>query len=70
MFEIKTFENNSLNCAVSIINAAGCYWFRGKDIAASLGYSDTKQAVRVHVENEDRKKLNELRGCVKNVPNT
>ena len=32
-------------------------WFVGKDVAEALGYSDTKQAIRVNVEEEDKKHL-------------
>lgn len=37
-------------------------WFKGADIAASLGYVDLKQAIRKHVEDEDKVKLENLRG--------
>ena len=30
-------------------------WFKGKDIAQILGYSDTDQAIRYNVDPEDRK---------------
>lgn len=33
-------------------------WFVGKDVADTLGYSDTNKAVAMHVDNED-KKLND-----------
>lgn len=29
-------------------------WFVGKDVAAALGYGDTDQALRKHVDTEDR----------------
>ena len=29
-------------------------WFVGKDVAVALGYSDTADAVRSHVDNDDR----------------
>ena len=29
-------------------------WFVGKDVAAALGYSNTRDALRVHVDNEDK----------------
>ena len=31
-------------------------WFKGKVVANALGYSDTDQALRKHVENDDKKK--------------
>ena len=40
-------------------------WFVGKDVAEALGYSDTKQAIRTNVSEEDKKHLlkSEFRGC-------
>lgn len=29
-------------------------WFVGKDVALVLGYTDTNQAIRKHVDNEDK----------------
>lgn len=29
-------------------------WFVGKDVAAVLGYTDTNQAIRNHVDEEDK----------------
>ena len=31
-------------------------WFLGKDVAKILGYSDTTQAIRKHVDEEDKYK--------------
>ena len=50
------FNNNAIACVV--IN--GNPWFRGKDIATSLGYVDTKQAIAQNVSEDDRKKIEEL----------
>ena len=36
-------------------------WFKGKVVAHALGYSDTDQALRKHVENDDKKNLGKLR---------
>ena len=51
-----------LNCNVSYVLVAGVPWFRGKDIAIALGYSDSKRAIQLHVSDEDKTKLEELRG--------
>ena len=40
----------------------GSPWFRGADVAAALGYNDLGQAVRKHVDDEDKEKLENLRG--------
>ena len=29
-------------------------WFVGKDVAAALGYGDTAQAIRKHIDSEDK----------------
>jgi prophage antirepressor-like protein len=39
----------------------GQLWFRGKDVALVLGYTDTNYAVRTHVRNHQKKKLEELK---------
>ena len=35
-------------------------WFRGKDIAKSLGYSIPRKAIREHIDPEDRSSLESL----------
>ena len=39
---------------VRTIDKNGEPWFVGKDVAEILGYSDTAQAVRKHIDNEDK----------------
>ena len=39
---------------------SGSVWFRGKDIANALGYENTTKAIRDHVEDEDKRKMDEL----------
>ena len=39
---------------VRTIEKNGEPWFVGKDVAEILGYSDTAQAVRKHIDNEDK----------------
>ncbi len=39
---------------VRTLEIEGEPWFIGKDVAAALGYSDTDQALRKHVEEEDK----------------
>lgn len=49
----KVFENEQFGqIRVELINNEP--WFVGKDVADALGYSDTAQAVRDHVEDEDK----------------
>ena len=37
-------------------------WFNGKEVATLLGYNNTAQAIRDHIESEDKKKCSELVG--------
>ena len=52
----KMFINGELNIELaSYIDAWQNIWFRGKDIAKILEYSNTDKAIRNHVEPEDKK---------------
>ena len=52
----KTFSNDVLDIELtSFIDNKQSIWFKGKDFAQILGYSDTEQAVRYNIEPEDRK---------------
>ena len=52
----KLFHNADLDVELtSFIDNKQNVWFKGKDIAALLGYSDTDQALRKHTDTEDRK---------------
>ena len=57
MTQIQTFQNSSFS--VQCICAKGEPWFKGKDVATILGYQNTKQAIRVNVDDDDKKKLEE-----------
>lgn len=47
--------NFTFNCAeVRTITEGEVIWFVGKDVATILGYSDTDQALRKNVEDEDK----------------
>ena len=51
--EIKVFENKEFGqVRTLVINDEP--WFVGKDVASILGYGDTSQAIRKHVDNEDK----------------
>lgn len=43
-------EDIDANVRVKVIN--GAPWFVGKDVAASLGYTKTRNAISQHVDNE------------------
>ena len=42
---------------ISVIKCRDDIWFRGKDIAKALGYSIPREAIREHVDPEDRSSL-------------
>lgn len=41
-------------CEIRTVTIDGEPWFVGKDVAASLGYGDTDQAIRKHVTDDDK----------------
>lgn len=49
---VKVFEKD--NFKVRTIIKDNEIWFVGKDVAEALGYSDTNQAIRKHVDEEDK----------------
>ena len=53
MNEIKIFENEQFG-KVRTLEIENEPYFVGKDVADILGYSDTNQAIRKHVDEEDR----------------
>ena len=53
----KRFNNAKLGIELtSYIDNKQNIWFQGKDIAKILGYSDTDQAIRKHVDEQDKYK--------------
>ena len=51
----QSYKNNDLGIEItSYINKQQTILFKGKDIAKVLGYSDTNQAIRKHVDEEDK----------------
>ena len=47
---------------LSVINCEDDIWFKGKTITEILGYAIKPNAIRDHVDPEDRVRLTELRG--------
>lgn len=48
--QVFTYEG----AEVRTVNIDGEVWFVGKDVATVLGYQDTDQAIRNHVDDEDK----------------
>ena len=71
MTEIIKFENIDLCCDIETIKVGEEVWFKGKDIASALDYTDAKQAIRNHVDSDDKMQLSELlSGVVVKTPPT
>lgn len=51
--ELIAFENPEFG-TIRTLTINGEVWFVGKDVATALGYSDTDQALRRHVDDEDK----------------
>ena len=57
----KQFENKELKVSINVhIDGKQNIWFKGKDVALSLGYTDTDQALRKHIDDEYKRVLNNL----------
>ena len=54
---VKKFKNDNLGLEINTyIDKNQNIFFIGKDVAKILGYQDTNQAIRKHVDEEDRKR--------------
>lgn len=54
MNELQIFNNPEFG-EIRAIEIDGEPWFVGKDVAAALGYSNTKDAISRHVDDEDKR---------------
>ena len=61
---IQNFNQTIGNQAVELtaLLSNGEPWFRGTDVAGALGYKNLTRAIRVHVDEEDKQKLEDLGG--------
>jgi len=54
MSELQVFKFEEMDLEISITEIDGEPYFIGKEIAERLGYNDTSQAIRKHVDEEDK----------------
>lgn len=54
MNDLITFNSSEFG-EIRTIEADGAPWFVGKDVAAALGYKDTVNAIKSHVDEEDKR---------------
>ncbi|MFM7990028.1 MAG: Bro-N domain-containing protein, partial [Candidatus Fonsibacter sp.] len=57
-FKFNNVDSNMIQC----ISFSGVPWFRAKDVATVLEYTNTNKAIIDHVDTADKKKLEELMG--------
>jgi prophage antirepressor-like protein len=60
---VKAFDNTTLNCSIQTVKVDDAIYFKGKDVALALGYADAVRAIRLHVDDEDLNKLQDLEYC-------
>lgn len=53
MNDLKVFENSEFG-SMRTMEVDGEVWFVGKDVAEALGYKDTSDSIRRHVDDEDK----------------
>ena len=58
---IRVFENPKLNLKLKTLKKNEELYFKAKEVAKALGYSNTKQAIIDHVRDEYKRSLSELR---------
>ncbi len=68
MNEIQVFNNSEFGQIRTMI-IDGEPWFVGKDVAVALGYLDTKDAVRKHVDSEDKQLIQRRQIATLKIPN-
>ncbi|MCK1911303.1 Bro-N domain-containing protein, partial [Clostridioides difficile] len=50
---LQVFKNSDFG-EIRVIDLNGEPWFVGKDVAETLGYKDTSDALKRHVDDEDK----------------
>jgi len=53
MNDLQVFNNETFG-SVRVFDKDGEPWFVGKDVAEILGYTDTSQAIKAHVDDDDK----------------
>ena len=56
--KVFKYEENE----ITVIKSKDNIWFKAKDIAKALGYEKTRNAISMHVDNDDKSILDDLRG--------
>ena len=68
MDKLQVFNNPEFG-QIRVLEINGEPWFVGKDVATALGYSNTKDAVAVHVDEGDRQIIQRSENTTFDIPN-
>lgn len=68
MSELQIFSNPEFG-GIRTVEQDGEPWFVGKDVAVALGYSNTKDAVSSHVDEEDKQLIQKSENTTFEIPN-
>lgn len=68
MNELMLFENSEFG-TIRTFMINGEIWFVGKDVAVALGYSNTKDALASHVDDEDKRVIQRSGNTTLEIPN-
>ena len=68
LITFEYFNNEYLSEVTMIQDDEKNVWFKGVDIARILGYSNTREALKRHVEEDDKIKLNKITGSQNTTP--
>ncbi len=58
MTQLRTFQSDSFK--VQCLSVDGSPWLKGKDVADILGYTNSRKAIGDHVEDDDKKTIEEV----------
>lgn len=64
---IEIFKNEEFG-SVRVVVIDNDPWFVGRDVAAALGYANTKDALAKHVDHEDKRIIQRSSGATFNIP--
>lgn len=66
---IKIFEDRRFGKVRTAVDEQGDPWFVGRDVAMILGYSNTKDAIKAHVHNDDKQIIQRSENTTFEIPN-
>ena len=60
---VQLFESEVLDvCLTSVVSDDGEIYFKARDVATALGYTNTNEAIRDHVREEYKVKYDDIKG--------